>query len=97
MSQWILYIIEADDHSLYTGITTDIKRRFNEHCNKDNSGKGNKGAKFFAGRKPVRIVYQESHPDRSSASKREAQIKSWSRNQKLTLIANDSPNNQLTN
>ena len=86
MNEWFLYIIEADDHSLYTGITTDIERRFKEHCDV-NCGVGRKGAKFFLGRKPVRVAYRESHRNRSAASKRESQIKSWSRNQKVTFIA----------
>ncbi len=80
--QWSVYIIEASDHSLYTGITTDIERRFDEHRN------GAKGAKYFNGRKPMRVVYQEQGHDRSSASQREAEIKSLSRREKEKLISN---------
>ncbi len=77
---WFVYIIEASDGSLYTGVTTDVDRRFVEHC-----GTG-KGAKFFRGRKPVKIAYIQEHPDRSSALKREAEIKKLSRENKLQLI-----------
>lgn len=78
---WSLYIIESDDNSYYTGITTDVERRFTEHCS------GRLGAKFFNGRKPVKIVYQEDGHTRSSASKREAEIKKLNRVQKQALLA----------
>lgn len=77
---WSLYIIEASDASLYTGITTDVERRFDEHLNCP------KGAKYFNGRSPVRIVYREEGHDRSSASRREAEIKKLSRSEKQRLI-----------
>jgi len=77
---WSVYIIEASDASLYTGITTDVDRRFEEHAS------GKKGAKFFNGRKPVKVVYRENDHSRSSASKREAEIKKLSRLDKKTLI-----------
>lgn len=80
---WFVYVIEASDGSLYTGVTTDVERRFNEHCG---NGKGpNKGAKFFRGRQPVKIVYTESHPDRGSAQRRESAIKNLTREEKLRL------------
>lgn len=77
---WYVYIIEASDGSLYTGATTDVERRFNEHCGPD------KGARFFRGRKPLQVVYTESHPDRSSAQRRESDIKKLTRIQKLEMI-----------
>jgi len=77
---WFVYIIEASDGSLYTGATTDVQRRFTEHCGTD------KGARFFRGRKPLRVVYTEAQPDRSSAQKREAGIKKLTRGEKLELI-----------
>jgi putative endonuclease len=76
---WYVYMIKCADGSLYTGVTTDIKRRLSEH----NSGKG---ASYTRGRTPVRLVYNESHPDRSAALKREAEIKSWPRYKKLPLV-----------
>ena len=78
---WTLYIIEASDTSLYTGITTDIERRFAEHQN------GPRGARYFGGRDPVRVVYRENGHTRSSASRREAEIKKLSRDAKNCLIA----------
>ncbi len=77
---WYVYIIQATDGSLYTGITTDIQRRFNEHLS------SKQGAKYFQGRTPQKIVYAEDGHDRSSASKREAEIKKLRREQKLLLI-----------
>ena len=77
---WFVYIIEASDGSLYTGVTTDVERRFTEHCGAD------KGARFFRGRKPLEVVYTESHPDRSSAQRRESIIKKLTRGGKLELI-----------
>ncbi|MFT5657903.1 MAG: putative endonuclease [Gammaproteobacteria bacterium] len=77
---WFVYIIEASDHSYYTGITIDVERRFNEHCS------GMLGAKYFNGRSPVKIVYQENNHSRSSASKREFAIKKLSRLQKELLV-----------
>jgi putative endonuclease len=67
-------MIEAADGSLYTGITTDIARRFNQHCDSFANPPG-KGAKFFYGREPVGIVYLEKQVSRSLASSREAEIK----------------------
>ena len=77
---WFVYIIEASDHSYYTGITVDVERRFGEHCS------GALGAKYFNGRSPLKVVYQESNHSRSSASKRESVIKKLSRRQKELLI-----------
>ena len=78
---WSLYIIEASDASLYTGISTDVERRFAEHlC-------GPRGARYFNGRSPLRIIYREDGHSRSSASRREAEIKKLSRPAKQRLIA----------
>lgn len=79
MSVWYLYIIETTSGKLYTGITTDLERRFKQH-------KTGKGAKFFHKNIPKKIVYTEEHPDRSLASKRECAIKKMTRKAKLALI-----------
>ena len=81
VEKWSLYIIEASDESLYTGIATDVERRFDEHLN------CLKGAKYFNGRSPVRVVYREDGHTRSSASRREMEIKKLSRREKQNLIA----------
>jgi len=77
---WFVYVIRASDDSLYTGITTDVERRFQEHCGTE------KGARYFRGRQPLEVVYRENHPDRGSALRREAGIKKLTRDQKLKLI-----------
>ncbi len=80
---WFVYIILCSDDSLYTGITTDIDKRFEQHKNK-------KGAKYFYGRSPKKVIYIEDNHDRSSASKREYEIKQYSRDKKQQLILQDS-------
>ena len=77
---WYVYIIRASDERLYTGVTTDVERRFSEH------GSATKGARFFRGRTPLEVVYTERHPDRSSAQRRESAIKKLKREDKLELI-----------
>lgn len=77
---WFVYIIEASDSSYYTGITTDVERRFDEHCSTA------LGAKYFNGRSPIKVIYRESGHSRSSASKREYEIKKLSRRQKELLV-----------
>lgn len=77
--EWWVYIIRADDGSLYTGVTTDPTRRFDEHCT-------GRGAKYFRVRVPVEMVYREGGHDRSSACAREHQIKSLPRPAKIALI-----------
>lgn len=76
---YFIYLLRCKDGSLYCGITTDLARRFAEH-------KSGKGAKFTRARKAGRIVYVEKKRNRSTASKREAEIKSWTRKEKLALI-----------
>jgi putative endonuclease len=76
---WQLYIILCSDNSFYTGITTDMERRFRQH------GEG-KGAKYFRGRRPVRVVLLENGHTRSSAASREAELKAFSRAAKMRLI-----------
>ncbi len=76
---WFTYIIATSDNQLYTGITTDMKRRWRQHTN-------GKGARYFRGRKPECLCYLELHQNRSEASKRESFIKSLSRAEKSLLI-----------
>lgn len=74
-NSWFVYIVESSDGYLYTGITTDVERRFKEH--RGLAGK-NKGAKFFRGRTAIAVRYTEVFADRSEASKRESTIKKMS-------------------
>ncbi len=77
---YFVYILKCCDDTLYTGIATDIDRRLDEHNNSD------KGAKYTKVRRPVELVYTEKSKDRSSASKREYEIKKLKREEKLRLI-----------
>jgi len=79
MKTWFVYIIHCTDDTLYTGITTDLERRYAQHASQQ-------GAKYFRGRKPKTLLYQESGHDRSTASKREIEIKKMSRKNKFHLI-----------
>ena len=77
---WQVYIILCSDTSLYTGISNDVERRWRQHTTQ-------RGAKYFRGRAPLKIVYLESGHTRSSASRREANIKKLQRTEKQRLIA----------
>jgi len=79
VSNWQVYIILCSDNSLYTGISNDVERRFQQHATQ-------RGARYFRGRQPQQLVYLESGHDRSSASRREAAIKKLRRSEKENLI-----------
>ncbi len=81
---YFVYILECKNGALYTGITTDVSRRFSEH-------KNGKGGHYTRSSGVRRLLYSEEHPNRSSALKREAQLKGWRREKKLTLIRNANP------
>jgi len=83
---WFVYMIVTDDRALYTGISTDVDRRFMEHLDSFR-GLSNKGAKYFRGRKPIEVVYRERCDSRSAASSREYQIKKMSVLKKQALIS----------
>jgi len=80
VSIWAVYILQCADGTLYTGITNDVTRRFQEHQN-------GTGAKYTRGRGPLKLLYTEELATRSVALKREAAIKAMSRTDKLALIA----------
>ena len=78
---YYVYIPQCADDTLYTGIATELERRVEEHNSSE------KGAKYTRARRPVKLVYSEIFPDRSSASKREYEIKKkMNRAEKLQLI-----------
>ena len=77
---YYIYMLKCADESLYTGIATNISRRVDEHNNSE------KGAKYTKARRPVELVYSEESENRSSASKREYEIKKMTRIKKLELI-----------
>ena len=78
---YYVYLVRCSDDTLYTGITTDLERRVDEH---NNSNK--KGAKYTRTRRPVTLVYSEKHENRSEASKREYLIKKMRRKDKVSLL-----------
>jgi putative endonuclease len=79
-SHWTVYIIRCEDGSLYTGISTDVARRFREHLDHP------RGARYFNGRQPLEVAWREDGHSRSSACRREAAIKKLSRDEKLKLV-----------
>ena len=79
--KYLTYILECADSTLYVGVTTDIKRRVEEHNTSD------KGAKYTKARRPVVLKYTEEFQNRSEAQKREHELKGLTRTEKLDLIA----------
>ena len=80
MAEWHVYMLRCADHSLYTGVATDLEARVATH----NAGKG---AKYTRGRLPVKLVYQEAVADRGAALKREHAIKRLPAAAKRRLIS----------
>ena len=80
ISMWKIYMLRCNDGSLYTGVTTDLKRRVEEHNSSD------KGAKYTKAKRPVELVYYENRADKVDAMQREYAIKKLSRNEKIKLI-----------
>lgn len=76
---WVVYILRCADGSLYTGITTDLTRRVEQH----NAGKG---ARYTRGRSPVAVIYQESAATVGDALRREREIKALPRTGKERLV-----------
>ena len=76
---WFVYILLCKDNSYYTGISNNVKKRFKDH-------KNGMGGAYTRSHKPIKLIYQETCIDKSSALKREAQIKKWSKTKKEGLI-----------
>ena len=81
MLDWHLYLIRCHDGSLYTGITTNVARRFAEH-----QGNGDTGAKYLRGRGPLTLVFKKKLESRSLALSVESKIKKLSKARKEELI-----------
>jgi len=81
---WYVYVLTCKDETLYTGITTDLDRRLEEH-----NGSA-KGARYTRSRRPVRLSYHEVCEDKSSALKRERAIKRLPRAEKMALVYSSS-------
>ncbi|CAG9184700.1 GIY-YIG nuclease family protein [Cupriavidus pinatubonensis] len=78
--QWYLYLLECTGGSIYTGITTDVARRFAQH-------QAGKGAKYTRSRKPLRVLGQVAFPSKSEALKAELATKRMSSAQKVAFCA----------
>ncbi len=78
--EWYLYALLCSDGTYYTGVTTDLQRRLNEH------NTSRRGAKYTRTRRPVKLVYSKYFVDRSSAQKAEYQFKQLTRRQKEKTI-----------
>jgi putative endonuclease len=77
---WVVYILECADKSLYTGITTNLERRLAEHA-------AGKGARYTKGRGPFRLVYRETCAGRAEATRRETAIKLMDKAKKRLLFS----------
>lgn len=82
MNNWFLYLIRCKQGRLYTGITTDVERRFAEHAGNDDK----KGSKYLRGKAPLTLVMKKRIGSRSMALKIEAKVKKLSKTKKEMLI-----------
>ncbi len=82
MARWYVYLIECRDGSLYTGIATDVERRYAEHA-------AGTGARYTRSRPPLRLLARFEYPDRSTASRAEYAIKQLTPARKRALCADD--------
>jgi putative endonuclease len=79
VTDYSLYLVQCADGSLYTGISTDVDRRFQEH------EAGRKGAKYLRGKGPLKLVYSQPIGDRGLAQRVEARVRKLPREQKENL------------
>jgi len=78
LNMWYVYILLCKNDALYTGIAKDVERRFEDHLNKK--------VRYTSYNPPVKILYKKKYSSQSKALKREAEIKSWPKDKKWTLI-----------
>ena len=81
--QWVLYMLECGDGTLYTGITDNLEKRLHAH-------RSGKGAKYTRGRGPLTLRYTEVCEDHSAALRREYAVKQLSRAEKICLIEGEN-------
>ena len=79
MQDWYLYFVRSGDGSLYTGITTDVERRFRAH-------QDNTGAKYLKGRGPLKLVFKEKIGGKRLAFQVEHAVKRWPKAKKEMLV-----------
>ena len=78
---WLIYILECGDGSLYCGITNNLEKRLKQH-----KGEIKGGAKYTRSHWPCKLVYEEKSASRSKALQREVIIKKMSKVEKQTLV-----------
>jgi putative endonuclease len=83
-NEWSLYMIKTRMNTLYTGISTDVDRRFKEH-----SGASKRGARYLKGKGPLELVWHEAVGTKSEALMLEYRVKKLNKRQKLSLIDGD--------
>jgi putative endonuclease len=76
---WVVYMLECKDNSIYTGIAKNLEDRLSKH-------KSGNGAKYLRGRLPIKLMYKEFFKNRSDATKREIFIKKMNKQEKIFLI-----------
>ncbi|MGQ8364691.1 GIY-YIG nuclease family protein [Glaciecola sp. 1036] len=81
VTPWFLYLVKTSNNSLYCGITTDVDRRFNEHC-----AQNYKSAKALRGKSPLSLVFQTQLENKSTALKAEIWVKKLRPKQKWALV-----------
>lgn len=79
--EWLLYVLECSDNSLYTGVTTCIERRLRQH-----NGEISGGAKYTAGRRPVKLLATRKIAEEEKPLKEESKFKKLPRTEKLAEI-----------
>jgi len=90
MPEWYLYLIRTGDGSLYTGIATDVARRFSEH-----QSDGGRGARYLRGRAPLRLVFKKRLGTKSLALKAERRIKKLPKHQKEKIVRSNPGRREL--
>lgn len=78
-TKWFVYVLLCADNSLYTGVSPDPQKRFEEH-------KAGRGGAYTRSHKPVKLLHAERFETKSYALKRELEIKSWTRSEKIKLL-----------
>ncbi len=88
-------MLETQRGTIYTGITTDVQRRYKEHLEGLHK-KGAKGAKYTNANKPVKLLYKKEYETKSEALKEEYRIKQLTRGQKLLMTKDTDPLPKIT-
>ena len=83
---YLVYLLETERGTIYTGIATDVLRRYKEHL----EGTSKKGAKYTSANKPVKLLYTKEYKTKSEAMKEEYRIKHLPRAKKLELFNKDA-------